>query len=83
MDISRLSVPVATLASDLRRGLRIARDLGVQGVELDARHGLDPTQVTKTGRRQIRKWLGDEGLVVSAIAFPTRGGKADDENDYV
>jgi sugar phosphate isomerase/epimerase len=79
MDTTRLSVPVTTLASDLRRGLRIARDLGIQGVELDARHGLDPTQVTKTGRRQIRKWLGDEGLVVSAIAFPTRGGYADPE----
>jgi len=77
MDATRLSVPVATLAHDLRKGLRMARDLGVHAVELDARHGLDPDQVTSTGRRQIRKWLGDEGLVVSAIAFPTRGGYGD------
>jgi sugar phosphate isomerase/epimerase len=77
MDPSRISVPAALLAKDLRRALRMARDLGVRGVELDARHGLDPAQVTQTGLRQIRKWLGDEGVVVSAISFRTRGGYGD------
>lgn len=77
METSRLSVPAAALAADFRRALRIARDLGVGGIELDARSGLDPAQVTQTGLRQIRKWLGDEGLVVSAVAFPTRGGYSD------
>jgi sugar phosphate isomerase/epimerase len=77
MDTSRLSVPVAALARDLRRALRRARDLGFHGVELDARGGLDPDDVSQTGRRQIRKWLDDEGLVVSAVAFRTRGGYGD------
>lgn len=77
METSRLSVPAAALAADFRKSLRAARDLGVGGIELDARSGLDPTQVTQTGLRQIRKWLGDEGLVVSGIAFRTRGGYAD------
>lgn len=79
MDTTRLSVPAAMLARDLRRAFRAARDLGFRAVELDARHGLDPSQVTATGLRQIRKWLGDEGLVVSAISFRTRGGYADGE----
>ena len=30
--------------------------------------------MSQTGLRQIRKWLGDEGLVVSGISFRTRGG---------
>jgi len=77
METSRISLPAALLAKDLRRALRMARDLGVHGVELDARHGLDPAQVTKTGLRQIRKWLGDEGVVVSAVSFRTRGGYSD------
>lgn len=77
MDTTRLSVPAALLARDLRRAFRAARDLGVRGVELDARHALEPAQVSKTGLRQIRKWLGDEGIVVSAISFRTRGGYAD------
>jgi len=79
MDTSRLSVPAALLSRDLRRAFRAARDLGVRGVELDARHSLSPAQVSQTGVRQIRKWLGDEGIVVSAISFRTRGGYADPE----
>ena len=79
MDTTRLAVPSVALSVDLRRALRLARDLGFRGVELDARHGLDPAQVTQTGLRQIRKWFGDEGLVVSAVSFRTRGGYADPE----
>ena len=79
MDTSRISVPAALLAKDLRRALRVAHDLGVHGVELDARHGLDPAEMTQTGLRQIRKWLGDEGVVISAISFRTRGGYGDSD----
>ncbi len=79
METTRLSVPAVTLARDLRKALRAARDLGFFAIEIDARHGLDPDAVSQTGLRQIRKWLGDEGLVVSAVAFPTRGGYGDAE----
>lgn len=77
MDISRISTPALSLARDLRTALRRARDLGIRGVELDARGGLHPDQVSRTGIRQIRKWLGDEGVEVAAIAFHTRGGYAE------
>lgn len=77
MDISRLSTSVAFLGGDFRRGLRRARDLGLRGVEIDARGACDPAHLTQTGLRQLRKWLGDEGLVVSAVTFRTRGGYAD------
>lgn len=79
MDTSLLSVATAALSADLRTALRRARDLGVRGVEIDARGGLDPAQVSQSGVRQLRKWLDDEGLVVSAVAFRTRGGYADAE----
>ena len=79
METDRLSVPTLALARDLRTALRRARDLGFHGVELDARGGLAPAAVTQTGLRQIRKWLGDEGLVVSAVSFRTRGGYGDAE----
>jgi len=77
METSRISAPAANLARDLRTALRRARDLGIRGVELDARGGLDPATVSRTGIRQIRKWLGDEGVEVAAVAFRTRGGYAD------
>jgi sugar phosphate isomerase/epimerase len=77
MEPSRLSVPTLSLSRDLRRGLARARELGVRGVEIDGRRGVAAEQITQTGLRQIRKWLDDEGLVVAAVAFPTRGGYAD------
>lgn len=79
MDTSLLSVSTVALSSDLRTALKRARNLGFRGVEIDARGGLNPEQVSQTGLRQIRKWLDDEGLVVSAVAFRTRGGYADAE----
>ena len=45
METDRLSVPTAALSRDLRAAVRRARDLGFRGVELDARHGLDPEAV--------------------------------------
>lgn len=77
MEPSRLSVPALSLSRDLRRSLARARELGVRGIEIDGRRGVAPEQITQTGLRQIRKWLDDEGLIVSAVAFPTRGGYAD------
>ena len=77
MEPSSLSVPTLSLSRDLRRALARARALGVRGVEIDGRRGIAAEQITQTGLRQIRKWLDDEGLVVSAVAFPTRGGYAD------
>ncbi len=79
METSRISAPAASLARDLRTALRRARDLGIRSVELDARGGLDPAAMSRTGIRQIRKWLGDEGVEVSAVSFRTRGGYADAE----
>ncbi len=51
----------------------------MRGIEIDGRRGIAAEQITQTGLRQIRKWLDDEGLVVSAVAFPTRGGYGDTE----
>ena len=49
MDPSLFSVATTALSSDLRTALRRARELGVRGVEIDARAGLDPAQVSQTG----------------------------------
>jgi sugar phosphate isomerase/epimerase len=76
MDTSRLSVASLALSRDLRTAFRKVRELGLAGVELDLRTGLAAEQLSQTGIRQIRKWLADEGLVVAAAAFPTRGGYA-------
>lgn len=79
MEPSRLSVPALSLSRNLKQSFARARELGVSGVEIDGRHGIHAEEVSQTGLRQIRKWLEDEGLTVSAISFPTRGGYADVE----
>ncbi|MCY3015727.1 MAG: sugar phosphate isomerase/epimerase [Planctomycetota bacterium] len=79
MDRVSVCVPAGALASDLRTAFRRARTLGVKGVDLDLRADLDGGQISATGVRQLRKWLADEGLVVAALRFPTRGGYADSD----
>jgi len=79
MDTSRLTAATVALAGDFRSALRQARELGLRGVEIEARGGFDPAGLTQTGLRQVRRWLADEGLVVSAVGFHTRGGYADTE----
>lgn len=79
MEINRLSIPAIALSRDLRTSFRKARELGLGGVELDLRTGVPVEQLSQSGIRQIRKWLADEGIVVAAVAFPTRGGYADPE----
>jgi len=73
----RLCTATVHLSGSLRSALRRARTLGLDGVEIDARNTPGADALSKTGRRQVRKWISDEGLAVAAVAFPTRGGYAD------
>ena len=79
MDTSRFSVSTVSLSRSLRHSLRMAREIGFHGIEIDARSGLSPEEVSQSGVRQIRKWLADEGLVVASVAFPTRRGYGDED----
>jgi len=75
----RICTSTVHLSATLRTALRRARQLGLDGVEIDARHGLGPDGLSQSGRRQIRKWIEDEGMTIAAVAFPTRGGYSDPE----
>jgi len=75
----RLAVSAIGLSRHFRDSLKIAHSLGVDGVEVDGRYGLSPDEVSRSGLRQIRKWLDDYGLRVSAVNFPTRRGYGDPE----
>lgn len=77
MPALKIGVQLRPLGLPLREALVAAKRLGAQGVEIDARTELRPAEVTQTARRQLRKLLDDQGLVVSAISFPTRRGYQD------
>jgi sugar phosphate isomerase/epimerase len=70
----KLAIHLPSLRLPLKRALRVAAELGVAAVEIDARGEINPQEVTATGLRQIRKMFDDYQLRVSAVEFHTRRG---------
>lgn len=68
----RISLATRCLNEPLRRALRTASDMGVQGVQFDAREELKPGDLTETGRRQFLHSLEELGLKVASLWLPTR-----------
>lgn len=69
-----LAVRLDPMKLPLRQSLELASQMGVRSVELDARSGIHPSQLSDTGLRQLRKMLEDLNLKVAALRFPTRRG---------
>jgi sugar phosphate isomerase/epimerase len=70
----KLGVELASLRLPFKKALLTARDLGVEGVEIDARNELRPEDLSQTGLRQVRKMLDDLNLRVTVVRFRTRRG---------
>lgn len=70
----KIAIQTACLNLPLRAALEQAKRLGAEAVELDARQELNLTELSRTGVRQIRKWLDDLELRVVALSFLTRRG---------
>ncbi len=78
--IVKIGIQTRSLRQPLRQALHTASRLGATGVEIDARHELRPSDLSRTGLREFHKLLSDLNLRVSAVAFPTRRGY-DDPDD--
>lgn len=52
----------------------MAAELGADGVEIDARRDLRPSEISHSGIRHLRKMLNDLNLRVVAIGFRTERG---------
>ena len=74
MPALKIAVQLASLRMPVRKALIAAAQMGVQGVEIDARGGLKPQEISQTGFRDLRRLLDDHGLRVSAVGFQTRRG---------
>src|SRR5690606_25734878 len=70
----KIGIQTRSLRQPFRQALITAARLGADGVEIDARTEVVPSQLSQTGLRQLRKLLDDLNLRVSAVAFPTRRG---------
>jgi sugar phosphate isomerase/epimerase len=70
----KIGLDVADLRQPFRKALHTAARLAVDAVEIDARSGVSPGELGRTGVRQLRKMLDDLNLRVSAVRFRTRRG---------
>ena len=68
------AIRLESLNLPLKRALAVANEIGAEGVELNARTELRPSELSRTGVRHFRKLLSDLNLKVSSIYFPTRRG---------
>jgi sugar phosphate isomerase/epimerase len=73
----KLGLQLESLGLPFRQALQTAANLGVSGVEINARRELLPEALGRTGVRHVRKLLGDLNLAVCSIYFPTRRGYAE------
>ena len=70
----RVAIPLANLRLPWKRAVQAAAELGAEAVEIDARRGIRPQDLSQTALRDIRKALEDYHLKVSAVSFYTRRG---------
>jgi sugar phosphate isomerase/epimerase len=70
----KLGVELASLRLPLKKGLLMARELGAEAVEIDARNELTADDLSHTGVRHVRKMLDDLNLRISAVRYRTRRG---------
>jgi sugar phosphate isomerase/epimerase len=70
----KIAVQLSSLRMPLRKALVAAAQMGVQGVEIDARGELRPQDLSQTGMRELKRMLEDHNLRVSAVSFRTRRG---------
>ncbi len=74
MPALKIAVALNCLGLPIKKALHTVAQMGASGIEIDARNGLRPSEISDTGRRQLRKMLTDLNLTVAAIRFPTRRG---------
>lgn len=70
----RIGIQLTNLKKPFKQALILAAQLGAQGVEIDAREQIRPSELTNTALREIRKMLDDLNLRVCAVTFKTRRG---------
>ncbi|MFO0903526.1 MAG: sugar phosphate isomerase/epimerase family protein [Pirellulales bacterium] len=70
----RIGIHLTSLRLPLAKAAPLAKKLGADAVEIDARGELNPQALSRTGLRQVRKLLDDLQLRVAAVTFRTRRG---------
>ena len=73
----RCCVALSVFGDQLKTALKRAARTGAEGVLVDTRYGIKPSEFSSTSIRHFRKHLDELGLALAATSFPTRRGFAD------
>lgn len=72
MQRSRIAVATSAFGQPIRPALQTASDMGAEGVQIDARVELKPSDLSATGRREFLHYLSELGLQTAAMSFIAR-----------
>lgn len=72
MPRQRIAIATAAFDQPLRTAIKTASKVGGQGLHLNARTEVRPTEYSETGLRQLLHEIRESGLSVASLAFPTR-----------
>jgi len=70
----KIAVRLSAIQMPVKRALETVARMGANAIELDARNGLRPDDLSETGLRQFKKMLTDLNLRVASVRFQTRRG---------
>jgi sugar phosphate isomerase/epimerase len=79
MQVWRRAVACHCLSVPLRRAARTAAELGAAGLQFDLRNELRPSELSESGRHQLRHDLEIEGISIASFSFPMRRSLYDPE----
>lgn len=76
----KTSINSASFGLPLKSAMEAAAEIGAAAIEIDARQQISPQELSRTGVRQILKWLSDYRLKIACVNFQTRHAISDDQN---
>lgn len=74
MSGTSISIAIAGLKQPFKQALQTAASLRVEGIEIDARNDVRPSDMSTSAVRQLRKMLSDLNLTIKSVRFATRRG---------
>ncbi len=75
----RLAVASHCLSQPVRKIIRVAVEIGAQGIQFDVRNELRATDLSESGRRQLLHEMEVEGVTIASLVLPTRRSFYDQE----
>lgn len=79
---NKIGVIVDSFNVGVQEGLRKAKEVGADGVQIYAVHGeMDPANLTPTNRRELKQYIESLGLEISALCGDLGGHGFQDKNE--